>query len=299
MDDNRFLRTSRYLRIGDFGIAYAKRRSDVHLEIPLSGMAFYHPEGIHTDFRLELNLVEPDDSGALLFGSADFSVPTFLYRRENGGFDWLTQTPEGQSALSFRISPDWTKFTLYGDETQTDGAAAFREFGSLFSYAVLSRHACVLHGVVMEYDGMGVLVTAPSGTGKTTHTRMWRDRENALILNGDRALCRKRDGVWYAYGMPWAGSSGEYINRRAPISAIVTLRQAAENRVRRLPAFEGCVCLMQRIFAPVWRGTLQNRALDLTEELAAEIPMLELFCRPDYEAVDVLKRALLALREAT
>ena len=81
---------------------------------------------------------------------------------------------------------------------------------------------------------------------------MWRERENALIINGDRCLCRKLDGRWYAYGMPWSGSSGEYINRRVPITAIVCLKQAPENAVRRMNPFEGTLAMMQRIFAPVW-----------------------------------------------
>ena len=144
----------------------------------------------------------------------------------------------------------------------------------------------------MEYEGKGILVTAPSGEGKTTHTRMWRDREQALILNGDRCLCRKTEGKWYAYGMPWAGSSGEYINRRVPIHAIVALRQSSVNSVRSLSAYEGAIWLLQRIFAPMWPGSLQDQAFDLVKELAEEIPMLELSCTPDYEAVQVLKKAI-------
>ena len=47
-----------------------------------------------------------------------------------------------------------------------------------------------------------------------------QDHKNALILNGDRCLCRKKHDVWYAYGMPWSGSSGEYINRRVPFGQV-------------------------------------------------------------------------------
>lgn len=268
------------------------------MEIPFSGMAFYQPRvNTESDFCFSMDYVEPNDSGKQLFGSDEFHIPTFLYERENGEYDWITKKGKDERALSFRISNDWTKFTLYEDNTHTNGERAFHEFGSLFSYAVLNHHACVLHGVVMEYQGMGILVTAASGTGKTTHTRMWRDRENALILNGDRCLCRKKDGIWYAYGMPWAGSSGEYINRKVPITAIVSLKQDSYNHVRRMNVFEGSIYLLQRIFAPLWRGKMQERAMDMTEELAREIPMLELSCKPDFESVDVLKEAILALGE--
>ena len=162
----------------------------------------------------------------------------------------------------------------------------------MFPYAVLNHHACVLHGVVMEYEGKGILVTAPAGTGKTTHTRMWRDRKHALSLTGDRCLCRKLEGVWYAYGMPWSGSSGESINRRVPVSCIVNLKRGNSNAVRSMSVFDGYIYLMQRIFAPVWPGALQRKGLDLCEELATEIPMLELSCKPDLESVEILEQAV-------
>lgn len=230
--------------------------------------------------------------GGELWGSDEFSIPTFLYKRSNGDYDWITKQKDRSSGMSFHISCDWKKFVLYQDETGSRGERAFREFGSLFSYAVLNHHACVLHGVVMEYRGRDILVVAPAGTGKTTHTRMWRDRKNALIINGDRCLCRKKDGIWYAYGMPWSGSSGEYINRRVRISCIVNLNRGETNVVQPLSTFDSTLRLMQRIFAPAWSGELQNQAFDYCEELASEIPVLDFYCRPDYESVEVLENAI-------
>lgn len=129
--------------------------------------------------------------------------------------------------------------------------------------------------------------------GISTHTRMWRDYKSALIINGDRCLCRKKDDVWYAYGMPWSGSSGEYINRRVPISCIVNLNRGKENTVRKLSVFDGTLRLMQRVFAPAWPGEMQNKAFDYCEELASEIPVLDFYCRPDLESVEVLERAVM------
>lgn len=297
MEDNRFRKIIKTLVIGDFVIGFFRVNEDVYLEMPFAGMAFYQSREQKAEFYFKLAHMEQDNSGNLLFGSSEFYNPTFLAKLSSGEYDWQTQKKQQFCDLFFRISHDWTTFTLYQDETGDNGESAFREFGSLFSYAVLNHYACVLHGVVMEYNGMGILVTAASGVGKTTHTRMWRDRENALILNGDRCLCRKLDGKWYAYGMPWAGSSGEYINRRVPITAIVCLKQAEENSVRRMSVFEGTLAMMQRIFAPVWRCEMQDKAFDMTEELATVIPMLELSCRPDFESVDVLKAAIEKLGE--
>ena len=167
MDDNCFRNQKKVLNIGDFSVVCFQLIENLRMKIPFAGMAFYQPYKGKHDLYFKIDTVEPDNSGKLLFGSADFHIPTFLYERENGAFDWLTQNHDGESQLSFRISKDWTEFTLYEDNTGTEGADAFHEFGSLFCYAILNYDACVLHGVVMEYNGMGILVTAASGTGKT------------------------------------------------------------------------------------------------------------------------------------
>lgn len=297
MEDYFINKHEKNLKIGDFGISFLRKGNGPTVQIPFSGMAFYQPNEVQKDFYFVVNQEDDCERTRTIWGSSEFSNPTFLYGLNGGGYEWRTQKQRFLE-LSFHISSDWTTFTLYKDETGTKGADAFREFGSLFCYAVLNYHACVLHGVVMEYNGMGILVTAPSGTGKTTHTRMWRDRERALILNGDRCLCRKIDGKWYAYGMPWSGSSGEYINRRVPITAIVCLKQARENDVWQMNPFEGTIAVMQRIFAPIWQCEMQNKAFDIAEELAAAIPVFELACRPDFEAVDVLKGAIEKLERA-
>lgn len=293
MEDNCLDKRCKHLIIGEFILSFSKIGIlEISANIPTSGMAFYHPEKNVSDFQFRIDTVESNSRKVLLFGSENFMFPAFLYQEDSGFYRWITWKQDNTPALAFRISPDWREFVLYNDQTDTCGEQAFHEFGSLFSYAVLNYHACVLHGVVMEYEGKGILVTAAAGTGKTTHTRMWRDHKNALIINGDRCLCRKIEGRWYAYGMPWAGSSGEYINRRVPISCIVNLRRGNVNSVHPMSVFDSYIYLMQRIFAPVWQGDLQNKGLNLCEELAKEIPVVEFFCRPDLDSVNVLEKAI-------
>ena len=293
MENSNIGSVSKNLVIGEFVISCYQKKPYLHIEIPTAAMAFYSPEELVPDFQFEVAEIKEDDSGKFLFGSEEYIIPTFLYQRESGGYDWITKQNNRTEKLSFHISSEWKNFTLYEDQTDSRGERAFHEFGSLFSYAVLNHYACVLHGVVMEYEGKGILVVAAAGTGKTTHTRMWRDYKSALIINGDRCLCRKKDDVWYAYGMPWSGSSGEYINRRVPISCIVNLNRGKENTVRKLSVFDGTLRLMQRVFAPAWPGEMQNKAFDYCEELASEIPVLDFYCRPDLESVEVLERAVM------
>jgi hypothetical protein len=139
---------------------------------------------------------------------------------------------------------------------------------------------------------MGIVISAYSGVGKTTHARMWRDYENALILNGDRALCCKEDEEWYAYGAPWSGTSGESIQRRIKLKAIVILEQAKTNEVTTLSPLQGAKELLQHSFTPYWDEELVDCTLKTIDSIVVNIPILKLRCRPDQEAVATLKLEL-------
>jgi hypothetical protein len=237
------------------------------------------------------------DPERLIYRAENYMCNSF-YRRMDGGLDWYRQSGDETPGIRLHVFDNWSTLVL---SQNTATPRSYRkqmlnyECGCVFNYAMLAREACVFHGVVMEYEGKGILVTARSGVGKTTHTRMWRDYENALIINGDRALCRRIDGKWYAYGMPWCGSSGEYINRRVLVSCIVELRRGDTNRVEIATPFDASMYLLERIFAPVWEPQLREKAVDYCQEIGTTIPVIRLFCRPDTESVRILKRAILSL----
>ena len=95
----------------------------------------------------------------------------------------------------------------------------------------LERGAFLMHCAVIAYEGRGYAFAAPSGTGKTTHIRLWQavfGEENVTIVNGDKPLLRVMDGRIYAYGTPWCGKEGYQTNTRVPLAALCFLERAAE-----------------------------------------------------------------------
>lgn len=50
----------------------------------------------------------------------------------------------------------------------------------------------LFHGSVIAVDNKGYLFTAPSGTGKSTHTRLWMERfkNRAYMVNDDKPLLK-------------------------------------------------------------------------------------------------------------
>ena len=131
--------------------------------------------------------------------------------------------------------------------------------------------------------------------GKSTQAELWRQYEGAEILNGDRAALRKKNGIWHGYGLPYAGTSGIYRNESAPLKVIVALRQATENRIRRIAGAEAFSYLYPETMIHRWDPQFESRAAELLLSLLSEIPVFLLECRADRGAVEILKTEIQSL----
>lgn len=161
-----------------------------------------------------------------------------------------------------------------------------------FHRVLLHRKACVLHASYIDAGGKAILFTAPSGTGKSTQAALWEQFAGAQTINGDRAVLRRREGVWHAFGYPCCGSSQISRNRTLPLGAVVVLAQSPENAVDILPAGQKIRALAAAMEFYHWDRSEMNMVFDLAMELAAAVPVVRLRCRPDEEAVHVLKHYL-------
>ena len=157
----------------------------------------------------------------------------------------------------------------------------------------IRKDCLMLHASFIRQQGRGILFTAPSGTGKSTQAELWKMYENAEILNGDRAAVRKSHGCWQAYGLPYAGSSGIYRNESAELSAVVVLRQAKENRIRRMKPLEIIQNLYPETTVHHWESDFVEKALTVLTELAKEVPFYLLECLPNRNAVRLLKEKVI------
>ena len=157
---------------------------------------------------------------------------------------------------------------------------------------LLTYNGLILHSSFIRWQGHGILFSAPPGTGKSTQASLWESHMGADILNGDRAGIRHVNGTWYAYGLPYAGSSRIYRNECAPIRTIVVLRQGPENVIRPMPLIPALRALLPEFSAQRWNSSFMNKMLDIAVDLLQEIPVYCLECRPDYEAVQLLYNTL-------
>lgn len=98
--------------------------------------------------------------------------------------------------------------------------------------AVLDYDAAVFHAALISFDGQGVAFAAPSGTGKTTHIKLWQRLygDRVEIINGDKPLFTLRSGRFFASGMPWCGKENWGCNKTVPLKAICFID--ARNTIR-------------------------------------------------------------------
>ena len=212
-----------------------------------------------------------------------------VYCSSTGETQWdFMRSKSNEVLLRYSVNAEWNKITLLQDNMKTQGTVAFEYIAQIMPGVCLKHGILTLHCALVEYNGMSIAICAPSGTGKTTHARLWRDYKNALILNGDRAICRREEGVWIAYGSPWSGTSGEQINRHAPLKALVILERAEKNSAIRLESTELFAGVFPHLLYPSWDKRMLELAMDQLEDLLLSVPVYRVKCRPEAEAVDIL-----------
>lgn len=162
----------------------------------------------------------------------------------------------------------------------------------LFRNLILFQGGFVIHASAVKWKDKGVLFSAASGTGKSTQARLWRDNLGAEILNDDCPCVRYMDGKNYVHGTPWSGSSDDFKNDRAEISAIVMLEQSSKNDIRRLDLKEAAGMLMPRCFLPYYDSSTMNFAINSIDKVLSSVPIYLLKCRPDMEAVELVENCV-------
>lgn len=161
-----------------------------------------------------------------------------------------------------------------------------------FEKHMLNCGAMVLHASLVQTESGGLLFTGPSGIGKSTQAGLWNKYRHAMILNGDRAVIRKINKKWRAYGSPYAGSSDVFVNRGCEITAIVILKQSEVNYLELVNPVMAFQKLYSQMLMNAWDEEYVNRIVDYIKELIREIPVYLLTCRPDESAVEILERSL-------
>jgi len=151
----------------------------------------------------------------------------------------------------------------------------------------------LLHGSAIAVDGQGYLFTAKSGTGKSTHTRLWRELlgARAVMVNDDKPLIRMTERGAVVHGTPWRGKEELGGNLSAPLKAVCLLERAAHNHIRAASRAEAYPLLLQQIYRPADREAMRQ-TLALLDALCAKVKLYRLGCNMDPEAAEIAYHAM-------
>ncbi len=176
--------------------------------------------------------------------------------------------------------------------SQTDFEYMFT--GGSFNNRLSYLGGGILHSSALAWNGQGVAFSAPSGTGKSTHTGLWRERfgEAVEMINDDKPAIYFDGEQPMICGTPWSGKTAINNNTIVPLKAIVFLERGDTNAIRRLDTVESMFHLTTQITRPYFDELLGMRLLDFSERLLACVPIYCLTCTISHEAVDTAFNAI-------
>lgn len=159
----------------------------------------------------------------------------------------------------------------------------------MFGIIIAPLGAIAIHSSAVVKDDAAVLCLGESGTGKSTHTRLWRENiEGAKLLNDDSPIIRMIDGKCIVFGSPWSGKTHCYVNKCVPVQALMRLSQAPHNKIRRLPALSAIGAILPSC-PPAFAhdNTLQDHICNTVSDIISCTPIYHLECLPDAAAAEL------------
>ena len=146
----------------------------------------------------------------------------------------------------------------------------------------------LFHGSAVAVDGVCYIFTAKSGTGKSTHTRLWRTLlgERAVMVNDDKPLIHVDDNGAVVFGTPYNGKHRLSTNIAVPLKAVCILERADENCIRSITKGEAYTMLLQQTYRPADSQAL-IKTLVLIDRMAEHTAFWRLGCNMDISSAEL------------
>ena len=163
-----------------------------------------------------------------------------------------------------------------------ESLALYRKF---LEYA-LFHDTIILHSSALAVDGDAFLFTAPSGTGKSTHAKLYREvfKDRVTTINDDKPVVRRVNGEFFVYGTPWDGKHRLSTNAKFKIKAICALKRGEQNCINKISKKKMLLVLLNQTLRPKKEEQV-DKTLILLGELLDSVSLYELYCNISEEAV--------------
>lgn len=261
---------------------------------------------------------ESDDSGDILYSvevvdSVTYQITKSLYEQKEGAEPGMSsvniyETTEG--ILYDILSPYSTivnaRLHIVGrsaqiwidDQSRFSHALVGFNNAMILSYITYTMplNTLLIHASAIVKDKKAHLFIGKSGTGKSTHSQMWRASfPDAELLNDDHPVVRCHpNGEVIAYGSPWSGKTACYLNRSAPLRAIIRICRADHNRLIRLETLRSYASVMTSCTAAQWSEDLAAAKVASLESVIRSVGCYNMECLPNPDAAKCCYESLCA-----
>ena len=242
--------------------------------------------------------------------NTDIEVPTGRDFRRLDAWYWIRKDDGGYAAVKQNSKYRFNLVRIDFDESCENVVIEYYNIDGLYSdlttdymlHLVLGeaiafcqtvRGNTVLHSAAASYKGQAMLFSAPSETGKSTHTSLWKKcyTDDVVLFNDDTPIITEIDNNFYACGTPWSGKTEINENEIFPLKAIIFLKQGKENSIRNLSTIEAVVKLLEETKKPIF-DNLMDIHMEIITNIIKNIPIYELTCNISKEAVDLVKKTV-------
>lgn len=224
-----------------------------------------------------------DEIGVFDCGGCNYGV----YCLPDGGYKYAVHDVGDVLCSQMRSNADFSvcEVSLLGETWVQRNYGLNNALMMAYAFAAACTDTMLMHASVIRCEGKGYLMTAPSGTGKSTHTRLWYDNiPGCDLMNDDNPVVRIIDGQAIVYGSPWSGKTRCYRNIEAPIGGLVRIQQRPENSIRRLNSVEAFCNLLPAMSNMKWDERVSKGICDGIGKLIDLVGMYELGCLPNADA---------------
>lgn len=253
-----------------------------------------------TDCQMVMNVADglvPFEADGEEVGNFDCGDSAFgVYRTSDGGYRILISDLSHERACALHASAHFERCeaSLFGDENQ-------KRYGLnnalmvAFAFAAAHFGVLLMHSSVTMFEGRGYLFLGKSGTGKSTHSSLWRKYiPGSDLLNDDNPAVRAyADGRVVVFGTPWSGKTPCYRNLSLPVGAFVRLEQYPSNEIRRDSRLEEFASVLSSCSTMIWDKPSYDAILaSITRILRSGTPGFYLRCLPDEAAAQLSRKTI-------
>lgn len=165
--------------------------------------------------------------------------------------------------------------------------------GNAFYRNLILNNGVMLHSSAVVVDDKAYLFSAPSGTGKSTHTSFWLELfgERAFVINDDKPAIRILDDGIFVYGTPWSGKHDISANTRAKLQGICFLNRDENNWIERMDYGSALIRMLHQSMHGI-SEELTKKQLNIISNIISSVPIYEMGCTPTVEAAQMAYKVM-------